>query len=332
MKVLLGVLSMALVALAACGGSSPGGSASRSSNLKVAMILPGPVQDADYNAVGYQALQEIKARTGAQVAFSENVAVADAERVAREYISGGSNVIAFHGGQFVTIVTKLATQFPKVSFIEESSGRQANLPPNVWNIGRKFYQGFYVLGVLAAAATRTGRIGYIAGVKLPDFVASLNAVKLAVQRTNPQAKVLYDFTGDQNDQVKARETAAAEIGQGVDFIIVSVNNGVYGIVQAAEATQGHPVLVTSYYTDKSKAAPKVFTASLLSDFSSVYLKVVEAIRSGTRGGYLEMRPGSGFALSPIENVPPEAAQKANQAFQQVVQNQVDIPEITDRIT
>ncbi len=328
LRLLAATLLLALVA--GCGGSATSPGPTPKSNLKVAMILPGPIQDADFNAVGYQALQDIKKR-GATVAFSESVAVADAERVGREYISNGSNVVIYHGGQFVTTVAKLAAAYPNVDFIQESSGQASGLPANVWNIGRKFYLGFYVLGVLAAAATRTNKIGYIAGTRLPDFVASLNAVKLAVQRTNPSATVEYAFTGDQNDQVKARETASSQINDGVDFIVVSVNNGVYGIVQAAQANPTKSVLTTTYYTDKSKTAPKVFTTSLLSDFSKVYLQVIDNIQKGQTGGYLEMRPGNGFELAPIQNVPKPAADKAQQAWRDVVAGKVEIPEITDKI-
>lgn len=322
------------VALSACGSAaspSPAGSASAGSKVKLAMILPGPIVDADYNAVGYQALQEVKKRTGAQVSYSEQVAVADAERVAREYLSAGNTVIAFHGGQFLTIVKKLAAEFPDKVFIMESSGQVAGLPGNVWNIGRKFYQGFYALGVLAAASTKSNKIGFIAGVRLPDFIASLNAVKEAARRTNPNVQVLSAFTGDQNDQVKARETAAAQINAGADVIIASVNNGVYGIVQAARASTGHKVLVTTYYTDKTSTAPEIFTTSLLSDFSKVYLQVVDKIQKGQTGGYIEMRPGNGFDLAPIKNAPAQAAEKARAAFNDVVANKLTISEVTDRV-
>lgn len=329
-RAIAAALSLLLLATA-CGGGSSSPLASPASTLKVAMILPGPIQDADYNAVGYQALQDIKKRTGATVAFSESVAVADAERVGREYISSGSNVLIYHGGQFVTIVAKLAGEFPAVDFIQESSGNTSGLAPNVWNIGRKFYQGFYVLGVLAAASTKTNKIGYVAGTRLPDFVASLNALKLAVQRTNPSATVEYAFDGDQNDQVKARETASSQINDGVDFIVVSVNNGVYGIVQAAEANPSKKVLTTTYYTDKSKTAPKVFTTSLLADFSKVYLEVIGKIQKGTRGGYVEMRPGNGFELAPIQNVSKAAADKTEQAWKDVVAGKVEIPEVTTAV-
>ena len=294
------------------------------------MILPGPIQDADYNAVGAQALDEIKRQTGAETAFSESVAVADAERVAREYLNSGYNVVAFHGGQFLTIVQKLAPAFPDATFIMESSGQVPDLPPNVWNLGRKFYQGFYALGVLAAAASQSKKVGYVAGVRLPDFVASLNAVKQAAQDTDPSVQVQYAFIGDQNDPVKARETTAAQIDAGVDFVVVSVNLGVQGVAEAAKAAP-KPVLFTTYYTDKPDLAPKLLSVSLLSDFSTPYLQMVRSIQAGTRGGYLEMRPGSGFRLSEIRNAPPDAATRAQQAFDAVASGSKQLPEIVDRI-
>ncbi len=348
MSRLLGSLLSALVLLtAACapqsgappssGGAAPApakpeaaAKPAAGSSLKIAMILPGPIQDADYNAVGAQALDEIKRQTGAETAFSESVAVADAERVAREYLNSGYNVIAFHGGQFLTIVQKLAPAFPNATFIMESSGQIPDLDPNVWNIGRKFYQGFYVLGVLAAATTQSKKIGYVAGVKLPDFVASLNAIKQAAHEQGGDLQVIDAFIGDQNDPVKARQTTASQIGDGVDFVVVSVNLGVNGVAEAAKAAP-RPVYFTTYYTEKPELAPDRLTVSLLSDFATPYLQVVKAIQGGQRGGYVEMRPGNGFQLSEIRNVPPAAAQKAKEAFDAVAAGRKDIPEITDHV-
>jgi basic membrane lipoprotein Med (substrate-binding protein (PBP1-ABC) superfamily) len=312
-------------ATAASSSSKPAAAA-----VRLAMILPGPIQDADYNAVGAQALDEVKKQTGADTAFSESVAVADAERVAREYLNSGYTVVAFHGGQFLTIVQKLAPAFPDATFIMESSGQVPDLPPNVWNLGRKFYQGFYALGVLGAAATQSRKVGYVAGVRLPDFIASLNAVKQAAQDTDPSVQVQYAFIGDQNDPVKARETTASQIDAGVDFVVVSVNLGVQGVAEAAKATP-RPVLFTTYYTDKPDLAPKLLSVSLLSDFSTPYLQMVKSIQAGTRGGYLEMRPGNGFKLSEIRNAPADAASKAQAAFDAVASGAKQLPEITDRV-
>jgi basic membrane protein A len=319
---------LVLVAALVAGFFAPPARAAPS-KLRVAMILPGTIQDADFNAVGYIALLELKNTLGAQVAYSEQVAVADAERVAREFIASGSTVVAFHGGQFLTIVQKLGA-FPDVNFIMESSGRVEGLSPNVWNIGRKFYQGFYALGALAALTTQTKTIGYIAGVRLPDFVASLNAVRFAIRDFNPQAQVLSTFVGDQNDPVRARQAADALIARGADFIIISVNLGAFGVIEAAKAAP-RKVLWTTFYTDKSTLDPQRYTASLLLDFTKPYRDVVARIAKGERGGYHEMRPGAGMSLGVIHNVPRDTALKVLAIFNEVVTDKRRIEEIIDRV-
>lgn len=319
----LAILIPLALGLPAFGGAAP-------AKLKVAMILPGTIQDADFNAVGYIALLQLKNTLGVEVAYSEQVAVADAERVAREFIAGGYNVIAFHGGQFLTIVQKLGPAFRDVNFIMESSGRIDGLPPNVWNIGRKFYQGFYALGVLAALSTQSNVIGYIAGVRLPDFVASLNAVKFAIKEFNPRAELLYTFVGDQNDPVRARQAAESVIARGADFIIIQVNLGAFGVIEAAKATP-RKVLWTTFYTDKYTLDTQRFAASLLLDFTRPYHDVVAKIAKGERGGYYEMRPGAGMSLGVVRNVPDETKLRVLRIFNEVVGNKRPIQEIIDRI-
>jgi basic membrane protein A len=298
-------------------------------DTKVAAIFPGTVQDADFNAVGYVALQEIKKQLGVEVAFSEGVAVADAERVAREYITAGYRIVVFHGGQFVTIARKLAPQLSDIVFVMQSTGPIGDLPPNVWNIGRKWYRGFYPLGVLGALTTKTNKIGFIAGIRLPDFIAQINSVQQAIKEYNPRASLVYAFTGDQNDPVKARQVAEAQIGGGVDFIIIAVNLGAYGVLEAAQAARS-PVLVSTFTTDKYQTAPKVMTTSLLADFRKPYLEIVRRVLKGERGGYYEFKPGTGMDLSEIHNVPPDVAAKVSAVFREVVAGKA-LPEIMDRI-
>ena len=144
------LLSIFGVVLGLLAVVSPGRPAEAQAKQKLAMILPGPIQDADFNSLGYAALQEVAKAHGIEVSPSESVAVADAERVSREYIGSGYNIVAYHGGQFLTVMQKLAGQFPNVVFIQEASGRIPNAPANAWVIGRKYYQGFYALGALAA--------------------------------------------------------------------------------------------------------------------------------------------------------------------------------------
>jgi basic membrane protein A and related proteins len=294
---------------------------------KMAMILPGPVEDADFNALGYGALQAVAKAHGLAVSHSEKVAVADAERVAREYLGSGYSIVAFHGGQYLTMVQKLAAQFPDANFIIVSQGK--GLPGNVWNIRRHFHEGFYPLGALAALATKTNKIAFISGIRLPDFIASLNAAHAAIKEANPKAEVRYAFVGDQNDPLKARQSAQSMIAEGNDVIISALNLGVFGVVEAVKAS-GKPVLVTSFYTDKHDSAPQVYATSLLLDFTTAYRDVVGSILKGERSGDYAMRPGRAMSLAPIHNVSPEVARRVDAVYQEVVRGKA-VPEIVDKI-
>lgn len=319
-------LAMTVLALAALAAVAP---PTHAANMKLAVVFPGTVQDADFNTQGYIGMLEVRKQLGVDVAHSENVSVADAERVAREYIAAGYRILAFHGGQFVTVARKLAPQFPDTVFIMQSTGPIGDLPANVWNVGRKWYRGFYPLGVLAALSTKTNKVGFIAGIRLPDFNAQINSVYQALKEYNPKASLVYAFTGDQNDPVKARQAAEAQIASGVDFIVIAVNLGAYGVMEAAKAART-PVLVSTFTTDKYEMAPKVMTASLLADFRKPYVEIVRRVVKGERGGYYEFKPGTGMDISEIRNTPPDVVSKVTAAFREVVAGKA-LPEIMDKI-
>jgi len=128
--------------------------------------------------------------------------------------------------------------------------------------------------------------------------------------------------------VKARQTAEAQIAAGADFIVVFVNLGLSGVIEAVKAAP-RPVLLTTFYTEKWDLAPKNLTVSLVFDFNKPYHEIVGKILKGERTGYYEMRPGSGMELSDIRNVPPGVADKTRAIFREVVAGK-SIPEIVDK--
>ena len=307
-------LFFAAAALAVLALIAPGQALAAKAH-KFAVILPGPIEDADYNFRGYEVAQDIKKRFKIETSYSERISPADAERVAREYISSGFTIIGFHGGQYVRLVQKLAPKFPEVTFVMESSGK-FKVPKNVWNIHRHYFQAFYPFGVLAGLATKTNKVSVIAGIPLPDFKASINTISDALKATNPKAELTYAFTGNQNDPVKARQTADAMIANGVDFIINMVNLGVYGVVEAAKKAK-RKVLVTTFYTDKTDKAPKHFAGTLIIDFRPPYRQVMEGILKGSPGGYVAMNLGNGFELGSLGNVSAEAVKRTKETYGKV---------------
>jgi basic membrane protein A len=263
------------------------------------------ITDADYNTLAYVGISELQKATGVQTAYSESVAVPDVDRVMREYIDGGYNIIWTHGGQFLTQTVELAKQFPDVIFIGEGDAPVADAPANLWMIDRNFHVGFYGIGALAAKATQTGKIGYLGGLALPFSYAEVHAVQQAVKDLGLNVEVKAVWAGDFNDPTKARQVADALIAEGCDVIMGSLNLGMFGLFEAVKASPTK-VLVTAKYTDKSTYAPENYMTSLLYDFAGPLKDIYAKIQAGETGGYYPLGFATGVALqTPLKNVSPQ---------------------------
>jgi len=271
---------------------------------KIAALFPGSIQDADYNTIGYIALQEAANSEGIKSSYSEKVAVPDAERVLKEYVNADFNIIFVHGSQFNGAVAKVAPDNPDVTFIIEVDAKPENPASNIWYIERNFHNGFYVLGTVAAMKTETGKIGYLGGLELPFVRGEINAINQAIRDQKSSAKLEYIFVGDFNDPLKARQAAEGLMSQGVDVIISAVNLGNFGIYSAVKEAD-RPVFITATYTDKVSQAPNNYLTSDLFDFGVPVKGIVSKIIAGEKSGHWFMEYGEGQARStlfPINNV------------------------------
>lgn len=293
-----------LMATAVCALLALSSLSAQTTNIKLAAIFPGSIQDADYNALGYVALQMVKSKYKVETAFSERVAVPDAQRVMTEYVNEGFNVIWVHGNQFNSAADKVADQYPKVSFIVEGDGKPDNAKPNMWYVDRNYYTGFYVLGRLAAVATKTGKIGWLGGLELPFTRGEVNAVKQAIRDSGKKVSFEYVYVGDFNDAVKARQGAEGLISKGIDVIISAVNLGNFGLYTAVKEAKTKVYFTTTYTSKKDQAPANYLTADIF-DFNVVMSKIMTRLAAGERGGDLVMEYGDGNARHadfPISNV------------------------------
>jgi basic membrane protein A len=288
-------------------------------NLKLAAIFPGVITDADYNTLGYLAITAVQADLGVETAYSENVAVPDVERVMREYIDNGSNIIFTHGSQFLTQTSALAQEFPDVHFIAESDAQAENPPPNLWLIDRNFQVGFYPIGIIAAKASKTGKIGYLGGLTLPFSYAEVHAIEQAIADQGLTVEFKPVWAGDFNDPTKARQLAEAMMAEDIDVIVGSLNLGMFGLFEAVKANSNNKVLVTAKYTDKTQFAPDNYITSVLYDFAGPLKDIVQRIENGESGGYYPLGFDTGVSVQPLKNTPPEL----NSEIQQVVKDLQD---------
>lgn len=303
--------AVATLGLAATGCGSGTGAAGDGTKLKVAAVFSGSTTDADYNSLGLLALQEAKKTKGAETAFSESVAVPDVERVMREYLADGFTVIWSHGSQFYEATAKLAKQNPDVTFIAEFDDKPADAPDNLWVIDRNFHVGFYPIGALAAATTKTGKIGYVGGLSLPFSYSEVHAMNQALRDAGSTAKITPVWTGDFNDPAKAQQITSQLLSQGADVIVGSLNLGMVGAFQATKDKPASAVWITAKYTDKSQFDPQHYATSVIYDFTKPLDDILTKIQGGERSGYYPLGFDTGVQIQEPENLPAEVKQKVD---------------------
>lgn len=194
--------------------------------LRVAMILPGPINDNDWNTVGYSGLMDAAEALNIEVAYVENVTDADAERVLRDFASRGYQLIFAHSFSFGDAALSVAEDFQDTYFM---AGTAQELAPNLSTYSNPDYQGAYLAGMLAAGISESGVIGWVGGMPAPNMLANLHAYEAGAAEVNPDSQVLYTFIGSWFDPPKAKEAALAQVEQGADVLSAQ---GV-GVIDAA---------------------------------------------------------------------------------------------------
>lgn len=348
--VLLSVLLVVTMALSACQQATPVATeaapaaseateapvaateAVPAKEYKLAAIFPGVITDADYNTLAYIGVSEVTKSLAIESTYSESVAVPDVDRVMREYIDLGYNIIWTHGGQFVNQTVELAKAFPDVVFIAEGDAAVAEPPANLWFIDRNFQVGYYGIGTAAALSTKTKKIAYLGGQALPFSYQEVHAIQQALADLGSDVELIYVWTGDFNDPTKARQTADALIGQGVDVIMSSLNLGVYGVFEAAKAVADKQILVTVKYTDKTSYAPANYVTSVIYDFAGPLQEIVTRIQAGELGGYYPLGFDTGVKVQlPLKNVDPAVQTQVEETVQKVIDGTIVVVEDSTEI-
>src|SRR5580704_14243717 len=112
------VICAAIVGVASC--TSPAKRPLDSSEFRVALLTPGPVSDAGWNAAAFEGLQLIKSKLGAETALVQTRSPADFDDSFRDFASRGFELIFAHGYEYTDEALTVAKSFPNTYFVVSS--------------------------------------------------------------------------------------------------------------------------------------------------------------------------------------------------------------------
>lgn len=200
--------------------------------FKIALLLPGPATDVSFNQGGYDAVKSVSALVGAKYVMNENVAVSDVERLERQYAQQGYNFIIAHGAEYQDQTIKVAKDFPNVFFAVTAGW--LNSTDNIAYTEPGFYKDGYLVGLVAAHLTKTGKIGFVYALDIPSYKAWAANTKLGIEAVDKSITFTTVATGDFNDVSKAKEAANALISQGYDVIVNGGDGLGVGVISACK--------------------------------------------------------------------------------------------------
>lgn len=334
MKGLKKVLSMVLVlcmasVLFAAGSQEKG---EEDTALRIAVVLPGKVDDVSWNQALYDGMRKIEKEMGdaVKVTYVEEVyEVADIEPALMDFASSGYDLIFGHGFQFMEPIIKVAEQFPDVNF---ALGTGFKTLPNTCVYDIHLAEGGYLMGVLAASISETGKIGVIGGADVSEIYRGHEAYKLGAKSVNSAVEIQEFYTGDWRDSAKAKEGALGMYDSGVDVIWHSGDGIGLGAVNAALDTGKY---VLSNVVNQRVLAPENVVSGIDYDWDTAIRQIIEEIQNGTftsrdekyywltvENGGLQVADYGPFA----DKIPESAMQAVEAARKQIVDGSLVMPD------
>lgn len=248
--------------------------------FKVGFIVPSPVADvgwAKQQDLGREAVVK-ECGPDVEATIVDNVSEGpDAARVMNQLMTGGAKFIVLGSFGYMNDGLRAAKQHPDVDFIHASGYKQTK---NFGTFTARNYEGFYLGGMAAGMVTKSNTIGIVAAFAVPEVVAEVDAIGLAVKKVNPDAKVKIIWLNSWFDPPKAQQAARALVSQGAD-VLFSLHQDTPSVVNVAEA-EGVYVVNTS--SDMSKYGPKSVLASVTNDWSGYFVEQCKAARDGSFEG------------------------------------------------
>ena len=190
--------------------------------------------DKSFNEAAYNGAEQYKKETGGNYGDLEISGDAQREQAIRQFAQKGFSPIVVPGFSWATALQTVAAEFPDTHFVIIDSVVDM---PNVRSVVFKEQEGSYLVGILAAMASKTGTIGVVPAFNFDLLEAFACGYKQGAKSVKPDIKVLETYIGAGfeafNDPGKATEVAKSQIDQGADVVYQVAGGAGAGVLQAA---------------------------------------------------------------------------------------------------
>lgn len=213
-----------------------GMSAMAQADIKPAVVYDlGGKFDKSFNEGVWNGIQKFQNETGIEVMEFEVTNEAQREQAMRRMAERGATVILGVGFGQADAIATVSAEFPETQFsIIDVSWLSGD---NLRQYAFKEHEGSYLVGVAAAKASQSGKVGFVGGMDIPLISRFACGYKGGVKSVNANADVYENMTGTTpsawNDPAKGAELTRSQIDRGADVVYHAAGGTGAGVIQAA---------------------------------------------------------------------------------------------------
>jgi basic membrane protein A len=190
--------------------------------------------DKSFNEAAFNGATRWAEETGGSFAEVELSSDAQREQALRRFAESGANPIVMAGFAFASSLEEVAADYPDTKFtIIDMVVDQ----PNVRSVVFNEHEGSFLVGMMAALASKTGAVSFIGGMDIPLIRKFACGYAQGAKAANPDINVIANMTGTTpaawNDPVKGSELTKAQISQGSDVVYAAAGGTGVGVLQTA---------------------------------------------------------------------------------------------------
>ena len=313
-----------------CAAALMASSAALAADVKPAVVYDlGGKFDKSFNEGVFNGATKFTKDTG--VAFRDLEIQNDAQReqVLRKFAKDGFSPIMTVGFSWATALGKVADEFPQTKFgiIDMVVDK-----PNVQSIVFKEHEGSFLVGVIAAKTSKTGKVGFVGGMDIPLIskfeCGYAQGVKFA---SSGKDDVFANMTGTTpaawNDPVKGGELAKSQMDRGADIVYAAAGATGQGVLKAAADADKLSIGVDS---DQDYLFPgKVLTSMVKHVDNATYKDFMDAKNGTWKPGIQALglkEGGVDFAVDQWNQgvLTPEAKAAADAAKADIISGKIEV--------
>jgi basic membrane protein A len=288
--------------------------------------------DKSFNEAAYNGAERFKKETGINYREFEVTNVSQREQALRNMARRGANIVIAMGFAQASAVEKVAKEYPDVKFTLVDAVVDL---PNVQSVVFKEHEGSFLVGMAAAMASKTGKVGFVGGMDIPLIRKFALGYVEGAKYVDKNIEVFENMTGTTpaawNDPTKGGELARSQFDRGADVVYAAAGGTGLGVYQAAKDSGKLAIGVDS---DQNYLHPGTMLTSMVKRVDVAVHDAFKTAMDGTWKGGIKVlglkEKGVGYALDKYNRdlITPKMEARLNQARQDIIDGKIKVTDYT----